>query len=108
LSHQNSPRKRLPSLIGCKFIAARGGKGLTQEQLAREAQIPLLSLQAWETGPTLIDDLQKLLGALGATLHVTPDCIILDSKLPPADRPVMSKPSIIRPGLPENWSRASR
>ncbi len=59
--------------VGKQFRDLMAFRGLTAEQLAEKADVPLLAVMMWENGPLTIDLLQRLLGALEAVLHVLPE-----------------------------------
>ncbi len=100
-----TPKKRLPVEIGCLFISARSDLGLSIEQLAQRAGVGPLDVRLWETAPPGIGSLRRILRVLRRDLIITEGGVslkYLDSKLPPADHPVMNKPSSEPPGL-GNW-----
>lgn len=84
----SSAGKKVASKLGEKFTAAREALGLNIEQLAEKTGVPLSALKMWETGPECLRSLPAILGVLNATLHITPGCFSLDSKIAPANRPV--------------------
>ena len=74
---------RVQSGIGRQMTAVRKARGYSKSGLATEADVGLLSLEAWETGPTTIDALQKLLGVLGCHLVVTKTSITVVNGVTP-------------------------
>jgi transcriptional regulator with XRE-family HTH domain len=75
------PLKRLPSFdIGLQFIRERSRLGLTQQGLAKRADVGPLDVAMWETGPHAMKSLQGLLGALGCKLVITADEVSLTNE----------------------------
>lgn len=68
---------RQQTSIGRQMAVKREVWGLSQEELAKKAGVRPLAVQAWETGPVLIESLQGILKALGCHLIVTNDTVTL-------------------------------
>ncbi len=75
----NHPEDRFQTDIGRQFQEARKSKGLSLQQLAAKADLPLLTVRMWECGPMSMETLGRLLGALKCTLVATPEGIALQS-----------------------------
>ncbi len=72
-----TPKKRLPEMFGRKLTAAIAEQGYTTATLAQKADVPLLAVQALETGPECFPTLQAVLGVLNRELIITKDTIVL-------------------------------
>jgi len=72
------PKKKLPSFdVGLQFIRERVRLCLSKQWLAEKADVGLLDVAMWETGPECLKPLQAILRALECKLVVTADKISL-------------------------------
>jgi len=76
---------RAQTELGQQITAIRKVRGYSQESLAREADVGPLDVQVWETGPTSIEPLQKILGILGCHLIVTKTTVTVANGPLPGD-----------------------
>ena len=76
---------RVQASIGRQIAAVREKRGYSAEALAREADVEPLDLKVWETGPTTIEPLQKILCVLGCHVVITKTTITVVDGVTPSN-----------------------